>query len=67
MQIHRKKSRDYRTAQDVLDHRAAQTKSVGDDAVRLDRTAHSEYVHLSLDNDDFFNQHFTLFTTLSVV
>ena len=39
----------------VLDRGIPQAKSVGDDAVRLNRTPHRGNIHLSLDNDDFFD------------
>ena len=50
---------------DVLDRRTAETESVGDDAVRLHRSPHRPHIHLSLNDDNFFNQRFTLFTMLS--
>ena len=40
---------------DIFDRRIAQAKSIGDDAVRIDRTPHRRNVHLALDDDDFFD------------
>ena len=40
---------------DIFDCCIAQAKSIGDDAVRIDRTPHRRHVHLALDDDDFFD------------